>query len=91
MASPGTAATSIFEDQTACPQFKVSIRFEEGAVRNMVKNQKVTTDLFRTTTLILWKECHMIRRKAFQVVDETLNNKCSKYEPFNGTLIVTYV
>ncbi len=93
VASSGIAAQLLDGARTAHSRFKIPIILQSYSTCN-IRIQSDHAKLMQNTSLILWDECPMMHRHAFEALDRTLRdvmgaiNPLLKTIPFGGKIIV---
>lgn len=85
----GIAATLMSGWRTVHPRFKNSLLVNENDLYNFELKNSHAANLFRSTKTIMWNDCLIMRREAFEAVDQTLQDVCNN-NTFWGEILTIY-
>ena len=87
MASSGLAALLLSRGRTAHSRLAIGLNLDEASFCNITKNSE-QAELIRRTSLFIWDESPMTDKKAYETVDRTLRDICSRQLPFGGKVFL---
>ncbi|XP_029657713.1 ATP-dependent DNA helicase pif1-like [Octopus sinensis] len=89
VASTGIAATLLDGGRTAHSMFKLPLNLAKDMepVCNIKGNSLIGT-IIRDCNLIVWDECTMVSKRAFEAVDRTFRDIKHSDSPFGGSVLV---
>ena len=85
VASSGIAATLLKGARTGHSRFNIPFVLRENSTCN-ISLQSEKAALIQNTELILWDECPIMNRFAFETLDRTLRDIMGSIDPFNRTI-----